>query len=113
MPFTLPPLPYAPDAIELQALRTIEFDHVWFRYPGKSHDVLQDITFQLDPRTLSQVDEKGIRAVSAGNYKLSLGSSQPDGDRRRIDIHRQVTFRSGNPHQNLPLTAQYEDRARR
>ncbi|MGA7241528.1 MAG: fibronectin type III-like domain-contianing protein, partial [Terracidiphilus sp.] len=38
------------------------------------------ITFTLDPRTLSQVDEKGTRAVSPGNYKLSLGSSQPDGD---------------------------------
>jgi beta-glucosidase len=38
------------------------------------------IIFQLDPRTLSQVDEKGIHAVTAGNYKISLGSSQPDGD---------------------------------
>jgi beta-glucosidase len=38
------------------------------------------VTFTLDPRTLSQVDEKGIRAVISGYYKLSLGSSQPDGD---------------------------------
>jgi beta-glucosidase len=38
------------------------------------------VTFYLDPRTLSQVDEKGTRAVIAGNYKVSLGSSQPDGD---------------------------------
>jgi beta-glucosidase len=38
------------------------------------------VTFTLDPRTLSQVDEKGIRAVISGHYKLSLGSSQPDGD---------------------------------
>jgi beta-glucosidase len=37
------------------------------------------ITFHLDPRTLSQVDEKGTRAVTSGNYRLSLGSSQPDG----------------------------------
>ncbi|HXS78470.1 MAG TPA: glycoside hydrolase family 3 C-terminal domain-containing protein [Terracidiphilus sp.] len=43
--------------------------------PGES----RHISFQLDPRTLSQVDEKGTRAVTAGEYKLSLGSSQPDG----------------------------------
>ena len=44
--------------------------------PGET----RDITFALDPRTLSQVDAKGIRAVIPGNYRLSLGSSQPDGD---------------------------------
>jgi beta-glucosidase len=44
--------------------------------PGET----RHLTFHLDPRTLSQVDEKGIRAVIPGNYKLSLGGSQPDGD---------------------------------
>jgi len=44
--------------------------------PGET----RHISFKLDPRTLSRVDEKGVRAVSAGEYKLSLGSSQPDGD---------------------------------
>jgi beta-glucosidase len=44
--------------------------------PGET----RHITFHLDPRTLSQVDENGIRAVIPGNYKLSLGSSQPAGD---------------------------------
>ena len=39
------------------------------------------ISFQLDPRTLSQVDESGTRAVTPGKYNLSLGSSQFDGDR--------------------------------
>ena len=38
------------------------------------------LTFHLDPRTLSQVDEKGTRAVTPGNYRVSLGSSQPEGD---------------------------------
>jgi beta-glucosidase len=38
------------------------------------------VTFHLDPRTLSQVDEKGNRAVQPGNYQVSLGGSQPDGD---------------------------------
>ena len=37
------------------------------------------VTFQLDPRTLSQVDDKGNRAVTAGTYRVSVGGSQPDG----------------------------------
>ena len=45
--------------------------------PGET----RHINFTLAPRTLSQVDEMGTRAVTSGNYKLSLGSSQPDGDR--------------------------------
>jgi beta-glucosidase len=38
------------------------------------------VTFRLDPRTLSQVDEKGARTEIPGPYKISLGGSQPDGD---------------------------------
>ena len=44
--------------------------------PGET----KHITFTLDPRTLSQVDEKGTRAVTPGNYKLSLGNTQPNSD---------------------------------
>ena len=42
------------------------------RFSGPQH-----IQFTLDPRTLSQVDAKGVRAVIPGNYKLSLGGGQP------------------------------------
>jgi beta-glucosidase len=38
------------------------------------------ITFGLDPRTLSQVDDKGQRAVVPGIYRVSVGGSQPGGD---------------------------------
>ena len=34
----------------------------------------------LDARALSQVDDKGNRAVVAGRYRISLGGSQPEGD---------------------------------
>ena len=37
------------------------------------------VVFHLDPRTLSQVDEKGVRAVNPGKYTISIGSSQPGG----------------------------------
>ncbi len=38
------------------------------------------IVFHLDPRRLSQVDAKGVRAVVAGTYRVYVGGSQPDGD---------------------------------
>ncbi|HEY5055007.1 MAG TPA: glycoside hydrolase family 3 C-terminal domain-containing protein [Acidobacteriaceae bacterium] len=41
----------------------------------------QHVIFRLDPRTLSQVDAEGVRAVTAGSYRISLGGSQPNGDR--------------------------------
>lgn len=41
------------------------------------------VTFRLDPRTLSQVDESGIRAVFPGRYRISVGGSQPEGDARQ------------------------------
>jgi beta-glucosidase len=41
--------------------------------PGET----RHITLTLDPRTLSQVDDKGIRAVTPGTYKIALGSAQP------------------------------------
>ncbi|HUB31011.1 MAG TPA: glycoside hydrolase family 3 C-terminal domain-containing protein [Terracidiphilus sp.] len=44
--------------------------------PGLS----RHLVFQVDPRTLSQVDEKGMRAVVPGRYEVFLGGSQPDGD---------------------------------
>jgi len=41
--------------------------------PGET----RHLQFQLDPRTLSQVDDRGVRAVTAGSYSVSLGGSQP------------------------------------
>jgi beta-glucosidase len=38
------------------------------------------VTFHLDPRTLSEVDDKGVRAVLPGRYRITVGGSQPDGD---------------------------------
>ena len=41
--------------------------------PGETHHV----RFTLDPRTLSQVDDKGARAVTPGDYRVYVGGSQP------------------------------------
>jgi beta-glucosidase len=42
--------------------------------PGQS----THIAFTIDPRTLGQVDEKGVRMILPGTYELSLGGGQPD-----------------------------------
>ncbi len=42
--------------------------------PGETRQV----RFSLDPRTLSQVDSKGVRAVRPGSYRLYVGGAQPD-----------------------------------
>ena len=41
--------------------------------PGQT----KHITFSLDPRALSQVDDKGVRAVTPGSYRITVGGSQP------------------------------------
>ena len=41
--------------------------------PGKS----AEIDFTLDPRTLSEVDADGKRAIMPGEYRIFLGGSQP------------------------------------
>jgi beta-glucosidase len=38
------------------------------------------VVFHLTPRELSEVDDKGVRAVVPGDYRIFLGGSQPDGD---------------------------------
>ena len=47
--------------------------------PGET----KHLVFQLDPRTLSQVDDKGVRAVTAGDYSISVGGSQPTAEQSK------------------------------
>jgi beta-glucosidase len=42
--------------------------------PGES----KQVTLQIDPRSLSRVNEKGERHIVAGHYTLSLGGGQPE-----------------------------------
>jgi len=38
------------------------------------------VVFHLDARALSQVNDKGVRAVNPGKYRIYVGGSQPSGD---------------------------------
>ena len=55
------------------------------------------LVFHLDPRTLSQVDDKGNRTVTAGSYQLSLGSSQPTGDASSSVVTQRFTIEGSQP----------------
>jgi beta-glucosidase len=61
--------------------------------PGETRRV----TFHLDPRTLSQVDAKGTRAVSPGEYKIYLGGSQPTGDAAQSVISKEFKITGTQP----------------
>ena len=55
-------------------LRSLEgFEHVHLLSGQSRH-----VSFTLDPRQLSEVDAKGVRAVRAGAYSITVGSGQPD-----------------------------------
>jgi beta-glucosidase len=42
------------------------------------------LTFDLSPRDLSFVDAAGVRSVTPGRYRLSVGAGQPEGDAATI-----------------------------
>ena len=37
----------------------------------------REVSLSIDPRSLSSVNDKGIRSILPGKYTLSLGSAQP------------------------------------
>jgi beta-glucosidase len=51
------------------------FERVHIQHGHTAH-----VAFHLDARALSQVDDKGVRAVSPGQYRIYVGASQPSGD---------------------------------
>jgi beta-glucosidase len=53
-------------------LQLVGFERVTLQ-PGES----RTINFALDPRRLSEVDSRGVRAVQPGSYQLAVGGSQP------------------------------------
>ena len=54
------------------------------------------VTFALDPRTLSQVDERGDRAVNAGTYGLRIAGSQAEAAAAKADFV--ITGQQALPH---------------
>jgi beta-glucosidase len=53
------------------------------------------VALQLDPRVLSQVNEKGERIILPGDYTVSVGGSQPDSPNDHISGSFSVTGQVG------------------
>ena len=60
--------------------------------PGETRHVV----FELDPRTLSQVDDKGVREVRPGAYTIHVGGSQPAAGTPSIEVN--ITGTQELPH---------------
>ena len=69
----------------LKALRGFQRIHL---EPGAS----QEVKFELKPRDLSMVSEAGEPIVPEGEFTLTVGGSQPNGD----SSHLSQTFRVKN-----------------
>jgi beta-glucosidase len=65
--FLMPPKTAVSPAMALDGFTRIHLA------PGE----MKHVTFALDPRALSQVDDKGTRAVVPGNYRVAVSGSQP------------------------------------
>jgi hypothetical protein len=50
---------------------------------------------QIDPRSLSQVDALGHRAILPGHYMISVGSHQPESATQSLPL--EITGRSAMP----------------
>ncbi len=75
-----------PDAIPLPPIEgRVEFDHVYFRYPGSDRDVLQDITFRVEPGEIVAIlGETGSGKSTIVNliprfYDVTAGAVRIDG----------------------------------
>jgi ATP-binding cassette, subfamily B, putative efflux pump len=85
----------APDAVELEALGSIEFEHVSFTYPNQAMAALTDVSFRLEPGdTLALVGPSGAGKTTI--VKLLMRFYDPTAGRILIDGRdlREYTQRS-------------------
>jgi beta-glucosidase len=64
----------------------VGFDRVTIG-PGAS----KEVSFKIDPRSLSSVDDQGNRSILAGKYTLTLGGAQPEETKAKSEAGFTVT----------------------
>ena len=57
----------------------------------------REVTLEIDPRSLSSVDDKGNRAILPGKYKLSVGGAQPQDTQDKSEIEFTITGSASLP----------------
>jgi len=74
----------APDAIDLERIETVEFDHVGFSYPNKDFSALEDVSFRIQSgQTLALVGLSGAGKTTV--IKLLLRFYDPTSGRILIN----------------------------
>jgi ABC-type multidrug transport system fused ATPase/permease subunit len=94
-----------PGAIDLDHLRTIEFDHVSFAYPGKLDPVLEDVSFTLPQgQTLALVGPSGVGKTTI--TKLLQRFYEPTGGRILINGRDITDFTQASVRRHMGLVMQ-------
>jgi ABC-type multidrug transport system fused ATPase/permease subunit len=97
------------DAVDLDELRTIEFDHVTFNYPGKPTPALDDVSFKLRPgETLALVGPSGSGKTTTVKllmrfYDPTIGRILVNGRDLRAYKQRSVRAKMGVVLQDVAL----------
>ncbi len=56
-----------------------------------------EVALEIDPRSLSSVDDQGNRSILPGKYTLSVGGAQPDETQEKSEIEFTITGTSTLP----------------
>jgi len=59
---------------------------VGFKRINVSAGTSRDVTLDIDPRSMSSVDDRGNRSILPGTYKLSIGGAQPQDTEDKSEI---------------------------
>jgi beta-glucosidase len=75
-----------PRGYQTPARKLVGFQRVHLAAGQSTH-----LSLKIDPRSLSQVDEKGSHMILSGEYTISLGSTQPGAGANTVTAHFTVT----------------------
>ena len=64
---------------------------VAFKRVNSAAGTSRDVALEIDPRTMSSVDDKGNRTILPGTYKLSIGGAQPQDTQANSEIEFTIT----------------------
>jgi beta-glucosidase len=70
---------------------------VAFKRLNISGGTSREVALEIDPRSLSSVDDQGNRAILPGKYKLSVGGAQPQDTENKLEMEFTVTGTAALP----------------
>ncbi len=70
---------------------------VAFKRLNVSGGTSREVALEIDPRSLSSVDDQGNRSILPGQYKLSVGGAQPQDTENKSEIEFTITGTAALP----------------